>query len=259
MCDVGVACLRDDRFTARVCTRTLRGLPPYLLRSCSHFGSRKACSHEASPPPMARGNTQDGISGKCTFGWWLCGPSYELYVTTANPSQLFQEPGDTPTHALVSRIVEAAKGATQTLQTELHTPPPDHHLINLWRIRDTLQERYCAGGRTYSDLVRIRQHNARIRRHMRQLAKNRWEEHCASFSRRTGARKLWGTFRAITGGTSAQATVPALLLRTGATHEAFEREPPRTFFPQPSFTLPQNMYFSEPAVAELPAHVTSTR
>ncbi|KAH9375289.1 hypothetical protein HPB48_020863 [Haemaphysalis longicornis] len=76
-----------------------------------------------------------------------------------------------------------------------------------------------------------------------QLARNRWEEHCASFSHRTGARKLWGTFRAITGGTSAQATVPAVLLRTGATPEAFEREAARTFFPQPSSTPPQNIYF----------------
>ncbi|KAH9382742.1 hypothetical protein HPB48_023298 [Haemaphysalis longicornis] len=125
-------------------------------------------------------------------------------TSSRNTIPAISPPGDTPTHALVSRIFEAAGGATQTLQTEPDTPAPHRHLINLWRIRDTLQKRYCAGGRTYSDLVRIRQHNALIRRHTSQLARNRWEEHCASFSHRTGARKLWGTFRAITGGTSSQ-------------------------------------------------------
>ncbi|KAH9361439.1 hypothetical protein HPB48_003887 [Haemaphysalis longicornis] len=45
---------------------------------------------------------------------------------------------------------------------------------------------------------------------------------------------------------SEQAAVPDVLLSTGATHEDFEREAARTFFPQPSSTPPQNIDFSEP-------------
>ncbi|KAH9381623.1 hypothetical protein HPB48_004620 [Haemaphysalis longicornis] len=65
---------------------------------------------------------------------------------------------------LLSRILIAANGATTVVQVDQDTPAPDRHLINLWNVRDDVQERYRTRGRTYVDLVRLRHQTAKIRK-----------------------------------------------------------------------------------------------
>lgn len=91
---------------------------------------------------------------------------------------------------LINSILLAASGATTVVEGEEDSPAPDQHLVNLWRVRDDLQERYRMSGRTYEDLVRIRHQTARIRQYTKLLTRKRWEEYCESFSCRTGAQKL---------------------------------------------------------------------
>ncbi|KAH9365972.1 hypothetical protein HPB48_007877 [Haemaphysalis longicornis] len=72
-----------------------------------------------------------------------------------------------------SCILGAAKAATSISEVEGDSPSPDRHLVKLWKQRDELEEIYIAGGRTYHDLVKIRQQTAKIRRHAKLLARQR--------------------------------------------------------------------------------------
>ncbi|KAH9379162.1 hypothetical protein HPB48_011024 [Haemaphysalis longicornis] len=110
---------------------------------------------------------------------------------------------------LIHRILRAAEAPTSISEVEGDFPLPEYHLVTLWKHRDELDETYIAGGRTYHGLVKIRQQTAKIRRHSKQLARQRWEEYREHFSRHTGVEKLWSTFRSLCGRGKVQGTVQA--------------------------------------------------
>lgn len=62
-----------------------------------------------------------------------------------------------------------------------------------------LHQAYLAGGRRYKDLLKVRDKTAQARRYVKQLARERWLDHCTSFGERTGLRKLWQVLRAANG------------------------------------------------------------
>lgn len=75
--------------------------------------------------------------------------------------------------------------------------------------------------------------------------RNRWIYHCSSFNERTGFRKLWNTFKAITGKTKETAVRERLLLVTNLTEQEFYDEAARTFFPQPQDPPAPGIYAKE--------------
>lgn len=131
------------------------------------------------------------------------------------------------------KILRAAEDSTRHISVNGILPTPDQHLLNLWNTRQQLHHAYLADGRRYADLLKVLDKTAQARRYAKQLARERWLDHCASFGERTGLRELWQTFRAINGERKHGNPVQAILLREGITSVEFEDLAASTFFLQP--------------------------
>lgn len=71
---------------------------------------------------------------------------------------------------------------------------PGKHLFNLWEMRRQLHDHYLRNGRWFKDFLKLRNRTAQARHYARRLSRLRWFSHCESFNK-TGARKLYGTYR----------------------------------------------------------------
>ncbi|KAG0422905.1 hypothetical protein HPB47_001302 [Ixodes persulcatus] len=166
------------------------------------------------------------------------------YVDWEKYREFIQESEEASFHV---KILQASALATCSIELDAETPAPDKHLLNLWTTREQLHDQYVQRGKTHTDLVRVRHKTAQIRRHSRHLGRQRWEEHCASFGKETGLRKLWGTYQALSDKKKTQGVVETVLLTQGMSHEEFEEEAANTFFPQPARTPPPaSIYEPEP-------------
>lgn len=165
------------------------------------------------------------------------------YVDWEKYCEFIQESEEASFHV---KILQASVLATRSIELDAETPAPDKHLLNLWTTREQQHDQYVTRGKTHTDLVRVRHKTAQIRRHSRHLGRQRWEEHCASFAKETGLRKLWGTYQALSDKKKTQGVVETVLLTQGMSHEEFEEEAANTFFPQPARTPPASIYEPEP-------------
>ncbi|KAH9365398.1 hypothetical protein HPB48_022542 [Haemaphysalis longicornis] len=96
---------------------------------------------------------------------------------------------DKPCPEIIDRILRAAEATTTISEVEGDSPAPDRHLVYLWKHSDELEKTYIAGGRTYHNLVKIREQTAKIHRHAKLLAGQRWEEYFQTFFTTYRSRK----------------------------------------------------------------------
>lgn len=133
----------------------------------------------------------------------------------------------------VSEVLQkAAALSTRTLEIDPELPTPDKHLVNLWDARKRLQNIFIRNGKRHKDLIRLRRKTAEARRYAKHLARDRWQDHCASFGEKTGAGRLWHTFRTMCGKSKARNTGPNIRLKLGMDPETFEQSLATTLFPE---------------------------
>ncbi|KAH7974241.1 hypothetical protein HPB49_012631 [Dermacentor silvarum] len=88
-------------------------------------------------------------------------------------------------------------------------------MLNLWDARKRAQLTYVENGRRHRDRVRLRRRTAVPRRYSKRLYRERWSQHCSSFSERTGLRKVLYTFKAMPGQRKTRSAISNVSLKTG--------------------------------------------
>lgn len=142
----------------------------------------------------------------------------------------------------LQKLSRAAREATREIEVDEHLPTPDKHLLNLWDTRSQLHRVYLDRGKRHVDLVKVRNKTAQARRYAKMLSRERWHNHCASFNERTGGRKLWQTYKAMSGNRKTGNTVKNVRLATGDSASDFEKKAAETLFPQPSVPPDPRIY-----------------
>lgn len=154
----------------------------------------------------------------------------------------------------VSEVLQKAVGlATRTLVIDPELPTPDKHLANLWAARKRLQSIFVRNGKRHADLIRLRRKTAEARRYAKHLARDRWQDHCASFGEKTGARRLWQTFRSMCGKSKSKNTGPNLRLKLDMDPAAYEQSLATTLFPEATYDSDEgeeSIYDPLPVVSE---------
>ncbi|KAH7945849.1 hypothetical protein HPB49_016521 [Dermacentor silvarum] len=111
----------------------------------------------------------------------------------------------------LEKLSSAAPKATRNIEVNEHLPTPDKHPLHLWDTRAMLHQVYIQNGKQQVDLHKT----AKARRYAKELDRERWCDHCASFDERTGTRKLWSTFKGMSGKRKKCNTVTNVMLATG--------------------------------------------
>ncbi|KAH7967120.1 hypothetical protein HPB49_022904 [Dermacentor silvarum] len=141
----------------------------------------------------------------------------------------------------LEKLSSAARKATRNIEVNEHLPTPDKHLLHLWDTRAMLHQVYIQNGKQHVDLLKVRK-TAQARRYAKELDRERWCDHCASFDDRTGTRKLWSTFKGMSGKRKKCNIVRNVMLATGCSPSEFELKAAHTFFPQPDLPPDAKIY-----------------
>ncbi|KAH7964991.1 hypothetical protein HPB49_002756 [Dermacentor silvarum] len=105
-----------------------------------------------------------------------------------------------------------------------------------------LHQVYIQNGKQDVDLLKVRNKTAQARRYAKELDRERWCDHCALFDERTGTRKLWSTFKGMSGKRKKCNTIKNVMLATGCLPSEFEAKAAHTFFPQPDLPPDAKIY-----------------
>lgn len=156
----------------------------------------------------------------------------------------FRETIQTATSSLPldQQIQLAIKAATKTYKVKEGTPNPDLHLLNLWAARLQAQQRYRKAKHNVRFKIKLNIATAKAKYYTKELKRQIWRRHCNSFNEKTGLRRMWRTYKGMSGKKRKKCTAQNLAIRLGIAEEELAVRAGEHFFPQPTPQQLQHRY-----------------
>ncbi|KAG0424057.1 hypothetical protein HPB47_000189, partial [Ixodes persulcatus] len=120
---------------------------------------------------------------------------------------------------LDQQIQLAIKAATKTCKVKEVNPNPDLDLLNLWSARLQAQQRYRKAKQNNRFKIKLNIATSKAKYYTKKLKRQIWRRQCNSFNEKTGLRRMWRTYKGMSGKKRNKCTGKNLAIRLGITEE----------------------------------------